>query len=180
MIAIWSVVFFLQINQQPGEPSLVERYGMIPARIVQTGSVENTVFLGPVETETGIQLVKTEGEVAFAPPTVPAWATLLTCIFLHGSLMLFFGNMWFLWIFGDNVEDRYGHIGYLIFYLLCGVAASAAHYATGPTLMIRTIGASDAVAGVMDAYLFLYPRALTLVPLVVILQVLSVPAPLFL
>ena len=96
--------------------------------------------------------------------------------------MHFFGNMWFLWIFGDNVEDRYGHFGYLIFYLLCGVAASAAHYLAGPTSMIPTIGASGAIAGVMGAYLFLYPRArvLTLVPLVVILQVLSVPAPLFL
>ncbi len=182
MIAICSIVFLLQMNQQLGEPSLVERYGMIPARIAQTESVESTAFLVPVETETGIQLVETEGDVAFAPSAVPVWATLLTCIFLHGSWMHFFGNMWFLWIFGDNVEDRYGHFGYLVFYLLCGVAASAAHYAAGPASMIPTIGASGAIAGVMGAYLFLYPRArvLTLVPLVVILQVLSVPAPLFL
>lgn len=182
VIAICSVVFLLQVNQQPGEPSLVEQYGMIPARIAQTGSAENTIFLVPVETATGVQLVETEGEVVFAPAAVPAWATLLTCIFLHGGWMHFFGNMWFLWIFGDNVEDRYGHFGYLTFYLLCGVAASAAHYAVGPTSTIPTIGASGAIAGVMGAYLFLYPRArvLTLVPLVVILQVLSVPAPLFL
>ncbi|MGZ0166482.1 MAG: rhomboid family intramembrane serine protease [Planctomycetales bacterium] len=182
MIAICSVVFLLQVNQQSGEPSLVEQYGMIPARVAHPSAAGHTVFLKPVETPSGIQLVKTEGELPYSQAAVPAWATLLTCIFLHGGWMHFFGNMWFLWIFGDNVEDRYGHFGYLIFYLLCGVAASAAHYLAGPTSMIPTIGASGAIAGVMGAYLFLYPRArvLTLVPLVVILQVLSVPAPLFL
>ena len=182
MIGICSAVFFLQVNQQPGERSLVEQYGMIPGRVAHSPESGQTMFLTPVETPSGIQLVKTEGEVPFSQAAVPAWATLLTCIFLHGGWMHFFGNMWFLWIFGDNVEDRYGHFGYLAFYLLCGVAASAAHYEAGPTSMIPTIGASGAIAGVMGAYLFLYPRArvLTLVPLVVILQVLSVPAPLFL
>ena len=182
MIAICSVVFLLQVNQQPGERSLIEQYGMIPARVAHPPESGQNVFLTPVETPSGIQLVKTEGELPYSKAAVPAWATLLTCIFLHGGWMHFFGNMWFLWIFGDNVEDRYGHLGYLAFYLLCGAAASVAHYAAGPTSMIPTIGASGAIAGVMGAYLFLYPRArvLTLVPLVVILQVLSVPAPLFL
>lgn len=182
MIAICSVVFFLQVKQQPGEPSLIEQYGMIPARISNQSPSENTVVLQPVQTPFGIQLVRTEDETPFPPAAVPAWATLLTCVFLHGGWMHFFGNMWSLWIFGDNVEDRYGHLGYLIFYLLCGVAASAAHYLAAPTSMIPTIGASGAIAGVMGAYMLLYPRArvLTLVPLVVILQVLSLPAPLFL
>lgn len=182
VIAICSVVYFLQVNQQPGEPSLIEQYGMIPARVANLSPSENSVFLQQVRTPEGIQLVQTEGGVPIHPAAVPAWATLLTCVFLHGGWMHFFGNMWFLWIFGDNVEDRYGHIGYLVFYLLCGVAASAAHYLAGPTSMIPTIGASGAIAGVMGAYMLLYPRArvLTLVPLVVILQVLSLPAPLFL
>ena len=92
------------------------------------------------------------------------------------------GNMLFLWIFGDNVEDAMGSVRFVIFYLLCGIAARAAHYAAGPDSTVPTIGASGAIAGVMGSYMLLYPRArvLTLVPLVVILQVISVPAPLFL
>jgi membrane associated rhomboid family serine protease len=182
VIAICSVVFLLQVNQQLGEPSLVEQFGMIPARVNDPTLTESMIDVEPLETHDGIQWVKRERGPVLPRSSVPAWATLLTCIFLHGGWMHFFGNMWFLWIFGDNVEDRYGHFGYLIFYLLCGVAASAAHYAAGPTSTIPTIGASGAIAGVMGAYLLLYPRArvLALVPLVVILRVLSVPAPLFL
>lgn len=182
MIGICSVVFFLQVSQQSGEPSLIEQYGMIPARVSGPDPDAKTVYLQPIDTPDGIRLVRAPGDQPFPPAAVPGWATLLTCIFLHGGWMHFFGNMWFLWIFGDNVEDRYGHGGYLTFYLLCGAAASAAHYAVGPNSMIPTIGASGAIAGVMGAYLFLYPKArvLALVPLVVIFQVLSVPAPLFL
>ncbi|NQV28337.1 MAG: rhomboid family intramembrane serine protease [Rhodopirellula sp.] len=182
MIAICSVVFILQLNQKQDEPSLIDQYGMIPARVSHTSPPENTVVLRPVETPFGLQLIRTEGKLPYPPSAIPAWATLLTCVFLHGGWMHFFGNMWFLWIFGDNVEDRYGHFGYLIFYLLCGVAASAAHYAASPTSIIPTIGASGAIAGVMGAYLLLYPKArvLTLVPLVIFFPVYSIPAPVFL
>lgn len=182
MIAICSVVFYFQVNEPSGGPSLVERYGMIPARVASSAPPEHTIRLQPVETPLGIQLVEVEGGPPYVPAAVPAWATMLTCVFLHGGWMHFFGNMWFLWIFGDNVEDRYGHFGYLSFYLLCGVAASAAHYAAGPSSTIPTIGASGAIAGVMGAYMLLYPRArvLTLVPLFVFIQILSLPAPLFL
>lgn len=182
MIAICSFVFFLQIDQQPGEPSLIEQYGMIPARVAGPDPDGNTVYRQPVQTPDGIRMVRVGGDFPFPPAAVPGWATLLTCVFLHGGWMHFFGNMWFLWIFGDNVEDRFGHFGYLIFYLLCGVSASAAHYAAGPTSMIPTIGASGAIAGVMGAYMLLYPhaRVLTLVPLIVFVQVLTLPAPIFL
>jgi hypothetical protein len=90
--------------------------------------------------------------------------------------------MWFLHIFGDNVEDRLGHFGYLAFYLGCGVAASAAHLMLNASSTMPTIGASGAIAGVMGAYLYLYPRAnvVALVPIFFFLQVLVVPAPLFL
>ncbi|MDA1162861.1 MAG: rhomboid family intramembrane serine protease [Planctomycetota bacterium] len=180
MIAICSLVFFEQVNREPGEPSLVEQYGMIPARVSDSGATVKIVESRHVETPFGIQT--TELERPLAPSAVPPWTTLLTCVFLHGGWMHFFGNMWFLWIFGDNVEDRYGHLGYLIFYLFCGVAASATHFAASPTSIVPTIGASGAIAGVMGAYMLLYPRArvLTLVPLVVFLHVISVPAPLFL
>jgi membrane associated rhomboid family serine protease len=180
MIAICSLVFFVQVNREPGSPSLVEQYGMIPARVSDSSATVKIVEIRHVETPFGIQT--TELERSLAPSAVPPWATLLTCVFLHGGWMHFFGNMWFLWIFGDNVEDRYGHLGYLTFYLFCGVAASATHFAASPTSTVPTIGASGAIAGVMGAYMLLYPRArvLTLVPLIVFLQVISVPAPLFL
>jgi membrane associated rhomboid family serine protease len=90
--------------------------------------------------------------------------------------------MWFLYIFGDNVEDRLGNAGYLLFYLGCGVAASAAHLAAGPSSPIPTIGASGAIAGVMGAYSLLYPRAkvLSAIPIFIFLEIIVLPAPLFL
>jgi membrane associated rhomboid family serine protease len=96
--------------------------------------------------------------------------------------MHFLGNMWFLFIFGNNVEDRYGHVGYLLFYLGGGVAASLVHLATNADSPIPTIGASGAIAAVMGAYFVSYPRAMVvaLVPLLVFYQVMVLPAALFL
>jgi membrane associated rhomboid family serine protease len=90
--------------------------------------------------------------------------------------------MWFLFIFGDNVEDRFGHVGYAIFYLFCGVTASVVHYVSDAGSMLPTIGASGAIAGVMGAYFVWYPRAhvQALIPLVVIMEIVVLPAPLFL
>jgi membrane associated rhomboid family serine protease len=90
----------------------------------------------------------------------------LTSLFLHGGWLHLIGNLWTLWIFGDNVEDRLGPLGFLGFYLACGVLAGGVHLATNPHSMVPTIGASGAIAGVMGAYFVLYPRAriVTLVP----------------
>ena len=85
------------------------------------------------------------------------WPTLITSMFLHGSWSHVIGNMWYLWIFGDNVEDRVGHGRFIIFYLLCGMAASLGQAANDPNSMPPTIGASGAIAGVMGAYFVLYP-----------------------
>jgi membrane associated rhomboid family serine protease len=85
--------------------------------------------------------------------------TVLTSMFLHGGITHILGNMWFLWIFGDNVEDRLGHFGYLIFYLICGIAAALTDIALSPQSPVPMIGASGAIAGVMGAYFVLYPRA---------------------
>lgn len=180
IIGICSFVFFQQLSQKPGQPSLIEQYGMIPARVTSPNVEIRIEESRRIETAFGPQVQTTERVLARS--AVPPWATLLTCIFLHGGWMHFLGNMWFLWIFGDNVEDRYGHLVYLVFYLFCGVAASAAHFAAAQTSTVPTIGASGAIAGVMGAYMILYPRArvLTLVPLIIILQVLSLPAPVFL
>jgi membrane associated rhomboid family serine protease len=104
--------------------------------------------------------------------------TLLTSMFLHGGWSHIIGNMWFLWIFGDNVEDRMGHGRFIVFYLICGIGAAIGHVAMDPTSLLPTIGASGAIAGVMGAYVVLYPRSrvLTLVPLFIYFEIIELPA----
>jgi rhomboid family protein len=104
--------------------------------------------------------------------------TLVTSMFLHGSWSHVIGNMWYLWIFGDNVEDRMGHGRFIVFYLLCGIGAALAHIAAQSTSLLPTIGASGAIAGVMGAYFVLYPhsRVLTLIPLIIVWEVVEIPA----
>ncbi len=95
-----------------------------------------------------------------------AFIPILTSMFLHASFFHILGNMWVLWIFGDNIEDYLGHFTYLVFYLLCGVAASITHILLNANSGVPSVGASGAIAGVMGAYFLLYPRArvLTVVP----------------
>lgn len=95
------------------------------------------------------------------------YGTYLSSIFLHGGFLHLLGNLWSLWIFGDNVEDRLGHRRFLVFYLLCGLLAGAVHVGFHPDSQVPTIGASGAISGVMGAYLVLFPRAkvLTLIPI---------------
>jgi membrane associated rhomboid family serine protease len=104
-------------------------------------------------------------------------SSLITSMFLHGSWSHVIGNMWYLWIFGDNVEDRVGHGRFIVFYLLCGVGAALGQIAIDPTSTLPTIGASGAIAGVMGAYFVLYPRSrvLTLLPWIFI-QIVELPA----
>ena len=120
------------------------------------------------------QFIGTYGVVPayFSPPT------LITSMFLHGSWMHVIGNMWYLWIFGDNVEDRLGHGRFIVFYLLCGIAAAIGQIVMDPTSTLPTIGASGAIAGVMGAYFVLYPqsRVLTLIPLIIFWEVIELPA----
>ena len=105
-------------------------------------------------------------------------ATLITSMFLHGSWMHVIGNMWYLWIFGDNVEDRVGHGRFIFFYLLCGIIAAFGQIAMDPESTLPTIGASGAIAGVMGAYFVLYPRSrvLTLIPLFFWWEIIELPA----
>jgi membrane associated rhomboid family serine protease len=104
--------------------------------------------------------------------------TLITSMFLHGSWSHVLGNMWYLWIFGDNVEDRLGHGRFIVFYLLCGMAAALGQVGIDPQSTLPTIGASGAIAGVMGAYFILYPRSrvLTLVPLIIFWEIIELPA----
>ncbi len=115
-----------------------------------------------------------------ATPLSPAAAIvpILTSMFLHGSWLHIIGNMWVLWIFGDNIEDYLGHFKYLVFYLLSGIGASLLHIALNANSRMPSVGASGAIAGVMGAYFLLYPRArvLTLVPLIVFFTFWWLPA----
>lgn len=99
-------------------------------------------------------------------------------MFVHGSVVHIAGNMLFLFVFGDNVEDRLGHVRYLFFYVLCGLIATAVHFAANPVCPLPIVGASGAIAGVLGAYLVLFPKAriLTLVPLVIIFWAIRLPA----
>jgi membrane associated rhomboid family serine protease len=113
----------------------------------------------------------------FVPADVSA-TTFITSMFLHGGIMHLAGNMLFLWVFGDNLEDQMGHVGFLLFYLCAGFAAALAQYAANPASTVPMIGASGAIAGVMGGYLLLFPRARVdvLIILVIIFRIVPVPA----
>jgi membrane associated rhomboid family serine protease len=115
-------------------------------------------------------------------PAAFSWVAVLTSMFLHGGLLHFGGNMLYLWIFGDNVEDRMGHGRFLVFYLLCGTAAALAQTIVNPDSVVPMVGASGAIAGVMGAYFVLYPRSriVTLLPLFFFFQIIEIPAIFFL
>lgn len=111
-------------------------------------------------------------------PVGTALAPLVTSMFLHGGFLHILGNMWFLWIFGDNVEDRLGHFSYLAFYLLCGLGAGILQLLVSFNSGIPMLGASGAISGVLGAYIVMFPRArvLTLVPLLFFFFTVDLPA----
>ncbi|AFY68533.1 Peptidase S54, rhomboid domain protein [Thalassoporum mexicanum PCC 7367] len=117
----------------------------------------------------------------FKRPTAEA-ITLVSSQFLHGGVLHLLGNVWFLWIFGNNVEEQLGHIRFLCFYLVCGLVAGLAQAAIGPGSEIPVVGASGAIAGVMGAYVVRFPRAkiVTLIPIVIFFTTVRIPAIFFL
>jgi membrane associated rhomboid family serine protease len=135
-IAANVLVFLWQasLGPQSGELAVIS-FGMIPARLFGYGE------LPP--------------EIA----TVPAWATVITSMFMHGGWLHLGGNMLFLWIFGDNIEDSMGHLRFIVFYLVCGAAAALTQGFLEPTSVIPMVGASGAVSGVLGAYILLHPGA---------------------
>ena len=109
---------------------------------------------------------------------IPAWATVLTSMFMHGGWMHLIGNMLYLWIFGNNVEDCMGHGRFVVFYILCGILAFGTHAAMDPNSVVPTVGASGAISGVLGAYLLLYPhaRVLVAIPFGIIIHTTRLPA----
>jgi membrane associated rhomboid family serine protease len=115
-------------------------------------------------------------------PALFSWSSLLTSMFVHAGFMHLGGNLLFLWIFGDNVEDRLGHVMFLLFYLACGAAAAFAQIAVNPGSRVPMVGASGAISGVLGAYFVLYPhsRVVTLIPLFIFFEIVELPAIFFL
>lgn len=166
LVATNIVAYLAQLWTQyhVGEDILVVRYGLIPAELVH--DADRIYRLGP------------RFDPIFVINEEPAWVTVLTSMFLHGSLLHILGNMWFLAIFGNNIEDRLCHLRFLLFYLAGGVAAAATHVFLYPDSPIPTIGASGAIAGVLGGYFVLFPgaRVTTLVFLGFFVTVAVMPA----
>ena len=118
--------------------------GLIPGAVLGTAPAGTPVPLGP-------------GVVCVLPADFHPW-TVLTSMFMHGGWFHIIGNMWFLWVFGNNIEDSMGHARFVVFYLLCGVAAAAAQVLVAPRSVVPMVGASGAISGVMGGYVLLYPR----------------------
>ena len=157
LIIINILVFFYEVSLGPYLERFIFHFGVIPYKFIFLLSSDT---LYPVAT--------------FLP--------LFSSLFLHGGWLHLLGNMLYLWIFGDNVEDVLGHARYLLFYLLCGIGAGMTHIITQPGSHVPTIGASGAIAGIMGAYFVLFPRArvVTLIPIFIFFQFIEIPAFFFL
>jgi membrane associated rhomboid family serine protease len=138
--------------------------GLIPGELLATVPAGTSVDLGPDAT----CVLAERGD----------WTDVLTSMFLHGGWLHLIGNMWFLWVFGNNVEDSMGRLRFLVFYVLCGAAAAAAQTLSSPESAVPMVGASGAIGGVMGAYVVLYPRVhvYMLVPLGFLITTVVVPA----
>ncbi len=161
-IALIIVNVLVYIKQVSVGPVFDAIYSLIP-REVTTGqdlSGVVTVSHGVTYFDPGISSSPlTDNQILILPPPHPSWLTIFSAMFMHAGLLHIGGNMLVLWIFGDNVEDALGKLRYLFFYLVCGVGAAIAQISIAPNSLIPTLGASGAIAGVMAAYLILYPRA---------------------
>jgi membrane associated rhomboid family serine protease len=150
-----NVFVFVVFQQMGANEKMVYRLSTVPAEI---RSGKDIVSEEHIETDPRSgQQYRVPG---LEPTPLSVYITLLTSMFMHGGIAHLLGNMWFLWIFGDNVEDRMGHVRYLIFYLITGLAASLAHVGmnlSGPASLIPSLGASGAISGVMGGYLALCP-----------------------
>ena len=155
LIAINVVVFLYQVSLGPKTSQIfVYQYGTIPAVVAGEQRLPQNIA------------------------TIPPMLSIFTSMFLHGGWMHLIGNMWFLWIFGNNIEEAMGGLRYLCFYLICGFLASWSHILSNTDSILPSIGASGAIAGVLGAYIMLYPRAKvwTLIFLGFFIRLMYIPA----
>ena len=165
-------------------PAMIPLRDVIPSRSTPVVTI-SIIVLNVLVFAYQLSLGASGQAFIFAHGLVPSefsLITLVTSMFLHGGLMHVGGNMLYLWIFGDNVEDRMGHARFIVFYLLCGVAAALAQTWANPNSPVPMVGASGAIAGVMGAYFVMYPRSriVTLIPIFFFIQLVEVPAVIFL
>ena len=144
-INILAWVFIQGLGSPGAVMDSVWSFGLIPGEL-----------LGRLDPGTPIQI---RADLIYRIQDDPNWKSLITSMFMHGGWFHLVGNMWFLYVFGDNVEDVFGHNKFIIFYLLCGLAASTVQIISNPSSHIPMVGASGAVSGVMGAYAVLFPRA---------------------
>ncbi|MBV9851840.1 MAG: rhomboid family intramembrane serine protease [Armatimonadetes bacterium] len=158
---------------QQAAPAINDVFSMVPYRVTHPQDlmpyIAQVTPMGVVghHVPPGVHnIVLGPNEIFVGPGWAPAWQTIFTSMFMHGSLLHIGGNMLYLWIFGNNIEDALGKVRFLLFYLVCGVAAALAQIVSDPSSLIPTLGASGAIAGVLAAYWVLYPdaRVLTIVP----------------
>jgi membrane associated rhomboid family serine protease len=142
-VAVW--VLIQGLGSYPAVAESICRFGLIPGELLGTVAAGTRVSLG--------------GSLSCVVDANPNWATVLTSMFMHGGWFHLVGNMWFLGVFGDNVEDVMGQFRFLVFYLICGAAAAAAQMASNPSSAVPMVGASGAIGGVMGAYVVVFPRA---------------------
>jgi membrane associated rhomboid family serine protease len=157
-------VFLQGLGMEPQLARSVCQLGLIPGELLQNLPGQVRVPVGP--------------DTFCVVGNSSAWFTPLTSMFMHGSWLHIIGNMWFLWIFGNNVEDAMGHARFAVFYVLCGLAAAVLQMAADPDSLIPMVGASGAIGGVMGAYILFYPRVHVhlLVILGVFITTVAVPA----
>jgi rhomboid family protein len=173
LIAINVVVYFVFEQGLLGLGDIgnerVIEYGAIPIEITHPGTECVSAAGG-----SAIQC----GSGGFGAGQAPFWLTIFSSMFLHGSLLHLGGNMLFLWIFGNNIDDSMGRLTFVVFYLLGGLAALALQVAVDPNSLIPTVGASGAIAGVLGAYARLYPRArvVTVVIIIIFITIVTLPA----
>lgn len=141
-VLVW--IFVQGMGAEPRLAASVCTLGMVPGELLQTVAAGTRFQIGP--------------DMYCVLTGTPQWLTAITHMFLHGGWLHIIGNMWFLWIFGNNVEDSMGHARFVAFYLLCGLAAAAAQILSDPTSGVPMVGASGAIGGVMGAYVLLYPK----------------------
>lgn len=173
-LIIANVIVFVFFQQLGANEQFTMSYSAVPAEIVSGKDIITQPQVKVVPTPAGPQREEIPG---LGPTRIPIYLTLITAMFMHGGFAHIAGNMWFLWIFGDNIEDDMGHWRYLGFYLLCGILASLAHVAvsaSGSQAEVPSLGASGAISGVMGAYLVLHP--LRRVTVIMVRMVMNVPA----
>ena len=162
--AMWVIV--QGMGSEPILSNSICRLGLIPAEFMHLVPAGTRVPLGP--------------NAVCVIADAASWFTPLTAMFMHGGWMHIIGNMWFLWIFGNNVEDAMGPVRFIVFYLLCGLAAAAFQVAADPASPLPMVGASGAIGGVMGAYVLLYPRVHVHMLFILIIYVTTFAVPAYL